>query len=430
MIKTLAIPRILRLPKVVDLFTPLLFLYFVTLHADWLNIQLAGTVRFNNLLAMAMLFVWMLRLRFDFFRLEKWVIVSVLTILASVFLSLLFTPHSRRCILHMFWLCWTLLCYFWLPYQLMKKADQRLLLKLYFASFLMVGFYAICQLVTGPLGDPYVSQFIKPYIGRPSALCYETSYYVLYMTPFVFHQTVLYLGRDSSVSGRRLSLIYFLYLCTVSAGALMSFFVFFPIVLLYRRFRVRALILILKLGIALSLLVLLGGGTIKNFLLKKSDSGSHHSVSERMANAEYCLTLFKQRPLLGYGLGGVAPERMEQGMLLDKFQGLGITDCKYAEPSNIATEILSSLGIVGVFAFSLMICLYIVQHFKMRKSLQHDAFFVSVLVMLVTWQFSQSLMRTYCWTHFAIAAAFLRTTPLFGLSQQPEASSQTQDRAA
>lgn len=409
MIKTIPLRSLFVLPRVVDLFTPLLFLYFVTLHADRLNFQLGGSVRFNNLLAMALLIILTLRLRKEFFRIEKWIALWLGVLVASILLSMLLSPHFKRCFLHMIWFVWTILSYLWLPYQCMAKLDPKKVLQLYLSSFLVVGIYAICQLFTGPLGDPFVTQWIPPGMGRPNAMNYEPSYYVLYMCPFVILQTVLYLGKEGSVSGKRLFLIYVLYLCSASASALFSFFVFFIMVLFFQRYRLPALKLAFKLSLAMVPVFLIGGSLALNYFLKNMAFREHNSVDERWSGMEDCLKLFKQRPFVGFGLGGVPPERVKQKLYYIRQQQIGSCTLKEAECNNLGSEILASLGLIGAAAFALMIGLYGRHYFLKRRGTWDDGFFIATMVMIVTWQINQTLMRPYCWTFFAIALAYLQT---------------------
>jgi len=431
MMISLRLPKLFRLPKVIDLFTPLLFLYFVTLHADRLSFQVGGTVRFNNLLALALIVILTLRLRKEFFRIERWLFWSFALIIFSILLSLVCSPHWKNCVLYLFWFGFVFLCYFWMPYQLFAKLDRQKVLKLYFASFFVVGFYAFCQLFTAPLGDPFVGQWIIPAcMGRPNAFSYEPSYYVLYMTPFVFHQTLLYIARDKSVSGRRLLFINFFYLVSTSTSAICSYLIFIFLTLFYRQYHKKLWSLVVKLAIGMLPIFMIGGAIAISLFLKNLDLKKHHSISERWEGIWDCYTLFKQRPIIGYGLGGVAHERVAQGLYLEKYNSpTGEVFWKAAEPTNLGTEILASLGLIGTAAFAILIFLFTRCYFKRRSSCWDDAFFISVLVMLVTWQFNQSLMRPYTWTYFAFACAFLRTNLQSQQVPLVTESAQIQDKA-
>ena len=430
MIARIPFPRFISFPKVVDLFTPLLFLYFVTLHADQLNFQFGGTIRFNNLLALGLLIVLMVRLRKDLFKIDKWLTISLSAIIFSVLISMFFTPYFHRCLLFACWFFWTLLCYFWLPYQMVIKLDSKRILHLYFTSFLVVGAYGFSQLITGPLGDPFVGQYITSFIGRPNAFSYEPSYYVLYMTPFVIYQTCLFLNGDKAVSGKRMCIIYLFYLSSMSAGAIASLMVFFSMILFHKKMRKNAALFLFKIAIALSPLFILMPSVAMNFLLKNGQLNAHFSATDRINGMLDCLALFKKRPLIGYGLGAVAPVRVHQESFQEKYNvPEGANLLKAAEPTNISSEVLASLGLVGGAAFCLMILVFVITYIKNRKNYKHDALLIAFFVMLINWQFNQSLMRPYCWTFFAIAAALLKTNLQSGLSPSQEESGQMLDTA-
>lgn len=415
MLKMLYFPRHFSLPCAIDLFTPLLFLYFVTLHADALSIRIGYTFRINNFWALALVLVLMVRLRKDFFKIERWLAISLALVALSLFLSFAFSPFRKQCAPFLCWFGLTFLCYFWMPYQIMAKLEQDKILKFYFASFIVVGAYATLQFISGPLGflDPFAQQRLIPgLVVRPNALCYEPSYYNLYMTPFIAVLTVLYLSGKHNWRFWQMGVLNLFFLISFSAGAVFSYITLFALLFCYSTYRQKSVRFLFKLLLVVCPFIVLAFPLLMRFMLKFFLLGSSHgSFSERFEGIIHCLKLFLQRPLFGYGLGAVPFARMEEGLIPSNLMEIERLDWRrFLEATNITTEIMASLGTFGLIAFGLMIALYTARHLKVRTSPLQEAFFISVLVMVVTWQFSQSLLRTYTWTHFALACALLQTS--------------------
>ena len=410
--RTFTLPHLLSLPRTTDLFIPFFFLYLVTLHADQLSMHVGSyALRFNNFLALALAILVALRFRSRFFKVDSSLALALLALLFSVVISMGFSPSFKRCFLYLVQFCFTMVAYFWLPYQLLTSWRDNRLYRYYWLSFVVVGTYAFLQLFTYRFGDPFVTQVLPGGFGRPSAFNYEPSYYVLYMTPFIVYETLLYIAKETTTSLKRLALYTLFYFASASASAVLSYTIFLGLTLGYRRYRRSLMAFLLKFSLLFIPLILFGGAFAAHYYLRaftgvKSDSGH-----ERWEGVKHGIELFKKRPLLGYGLGGVPRAKIEQGLLYSDHRELAMhkEDLKIAESTNVATEVLSSLGILGAFAIIAIIASYCVAYLKYRRSAEDDALFLSVIVMLITWQINQSILRPYCWFHLAVACAHLQT---------------------
>ncbi|NGX59033.1 MAG: hypothetical protein KR126chlam3_00177 [Chlamydiae bacterium] len=428
-------------PKVFDVLDPFLFLYFFTLHADQLNLTLHSyTIRFNNLLALFLILALLLRFKEKLISFDRKLVLGLLAVACSLFISFYYSPYRSRCFYFCGWFGLTILCYFVLPYLLLLHLNTRKIIKLYLFSFMLVGLYGCAQLLFSFIGflDPFCGQFIvMGKIVRPNAFTYEPSYYALYMTPFVIMANLHYLlrkGHDffifKSLNLSHLLLINFFYFVSCSTGALFAFIIFFCLLLALRIGSLKKKVLKYASLFSLSsiLLALLLPAFSKTYFLKffTLKFFLHHSFHERWCQIYNCFKIFIHHPLKGVGLGGVPvylSERCVNGdpgymfTLVQERAALSATNpVKYFEPSNITTEIIASLGLLGILAFSYLIGYFVrsarqaLRSKNLNQTQKHWIllFFISTLVTLMVWQFSQGLFRIYIWTHLGLFFAFLK----------------------
>ncbi len=428
-------------PKVLDVLDPFLFLYFFTLHADQLNLVLHSyTIRFNNLLALFLLAALLLRFKEKLISFDRKLVLGLFAVACSLFISFYYSPYRIRCFYFCGWFGLTILCYFVLPYLLLIHLNTRKIIKLYFLSFMLVGLYGSAQLLFSFIGllDPFCNQFIViGKIVRPNAFTYEPSYYALYMTPFVMMANLHYLLRKGdnfyifrSFKLNHLLLINFFYFVSCSTGALFAFIIFFCLLLAFKTGSLKKKVLKYASLFSLSsfLLALLLPAFSKRYFLKffTLKFALHHSFHERWCQIYNCIKVFIHHPLKGVGLGGV-PVYLneccvngEPGYMFTHIQKQAALSApnsvKYFEPSNICTEILASLGLIGILAFSYLVGYFIrfvrqaLRSNNLNQTQKHWIllFFVSSLVTLLVWQFSQGLFRIYIWTHLGLFFAFLK----------------------
>jgi len=428
-----------------DLFDAVLFLYFFTLHADQLSVRFGEiTIRLNNFFAFLLLAMVLVRFRGQLFLINRWLFYGLLSIALVMLLSLFQSPYKNRCILFLGWYGFILLFYVFLPYFLIFRLNEQKIFKLYFASFLCVGIYACFQLLLSLVGwmDPFITQhIIKDSIARPDAFAYEPSFYALYMTPFVMMVNFHYLTKQNgpfflfrSLSLKQVLFVNFLFLISTSTSTFFAygFFFFFFFLLLwtrhFSRFYTRFLWFLLS---CISMCVVVGAlfpSLISNFFMKFFFHGflSHHSFFLRFIGIKNAWSIFLNYPFLGVGMGGVPPHLLDawfrgdlhfilEPITASVLAHLDLSSLiKFFEPTNVFTEILASLGLLGAGA-----CLFLMGVFyqQVKRAVKKDPFIVinlslSTLIMLIVLQFNQGLFRTYIWVHFAITFAFIEKTAL------------------
>lgn len=375
----------------IDLFDSLLFLFFVTLHADQLSLPIGGfTLRINNLIGAVVALLFVIRFRNEKFKITRALFLSLSLLTISFLCSFLFSPFKDRCAVFLVYWAMTLALYFFFPYFLWLYMGKERVLRLYYASFITVGVYSALQLLFSLAGfaDPFVEQRIFGDIARPNAFAYEPSYYALYFTPFVV---------ICNLQRRRLFVANALYLISATTTTVLCYLLFF----LSKPKRWKWLLL---LGI-------LAAPPLFSYLFVKS-----HSYIERLVAMKNCFQVFLEHPIFGVGLGALPSYLFESWSLgsssyMNLFSEVTIAEAqnplKLFEPSNITTEILASLGLFG----SLAILIFLFVFYRAYKSCKADGaflFFFSTVMILLLLQLSQGLFRPYLWTHIAFAFAYFK----------------------
>lgn len=409
----------------------LLFLYFFTLHADALSIALGGfTIRVNNLLAFLLAFLALLRFRTRLFHLPRSLVYSLAFLGVSILLSLALSPYKTRCAVFFTWFAFIALCYVILPYFLAQVLDANRLFSLYLASFVLVGVYAACQFVFSCFGlqDPFAPQLIKGYWVRPNGFAYEPSYYALYMAPFISLVNFHYLTSPQTpfFCFRRLSLpltfcLNLLFLVSTSTSAFLFYPLFF-VCLLFTPIVSKKRLLQFVLGFSGLALVAFFclPFLMRTFFLKFFYGGlmAHNSFTARWEGIVQAWKVFTEHPLFGVGLGGYS-SHLKEGWLSGRTQFSdayvinflleGKRIDKFFEASNVLTEVLASLGLMGLFAFTLLLTSF----FSLAKKAYSRAptltlnLVISILCMLGMMQINQGLLRTYTYAHFALCYALI-----------------------
>jgi O-antigen ligase len=423
----------------------LFFLYFVTLHADQLQWKVAGySVRFNNLLACALVFFLLLRLRPKALLVPRFIWTSLTLLSFSLLISSIISPFQRRCAIFFVMYGMTILCYFFLPYFFLKYYSAERVFRLYFLSFLCVGGYAFFQLFFSFFGilDPFALQHIAGRLVRPHALSYEPSFYALYMTPFVMMLNLHFIIDRSKrfflfkkVGVKELALVNGLYLLSTTTSSFFAYFVFFVVAFSLftfsyaRSFFIGARSALIKFGVCIASLTLLFAllfpGFAKTYFLKFFLQGfmKHASFLERWVGMKNAWHLFLQHPIFGVGLGAYPEVLYKSWVMQDQnftqLNGAEIlladNPLKFFEPSNLATEVLASLGIVGLLACGFLS----VNFYRASKKAFFEAeegserrhwivlLLFSLVVTAIVLQFNQGFLRTYIWAHFGLACAFM-----------------------
>lgn len=423
----------------------LLFLYFFTLHADRLGIRLMGfNIRLNNLIMMGLATLLILRLKPTIFTFSRNATRGLFLLLLSVMLSCFLSPFWNRCCFFGLMYLQTVVGYFLLPYYLITAYDEKKVLKVYFTAFWVTGAYAFLQLFFSFFGliDPFATDRVFGRFARPNAFTYEASFYALYLAPYVAIINLFFLiDKDrrgplrEKLTKRKIALLQLLFLCSTSTSAYFSYFVFLGTTVFLILFTPIKTIFneaykkLLNFGFALilysGLFCVLFSGIASTYFMKFFYQGfmSHHSFFERWVGIHNAWMAFLDRPWVGWGIGGVGKylhglweEGVTRVMMYDYHPHLKDPQnaFKAFDPMNVFTEILGSLGLLGLMAFFILLFSYAKDAWRALFNPLIDryhknmifAFLISMVISAIVLQFNQGLFRTYVWTHFAIVWAY------------------------
>jgi O-antigen ligase len=427
-----------------NLFLTLVFIYFLTLSGDMLEIDFtAFSIKLPRLLGITLLLSLFLSNRFrlmgkSFFYCFLWIFGSFLV---SSCLSEAFLASLGGCGAGLI----AYLCFFLVPINLMRLFGKERILRLYFASFVCVGLHAVLQCVLSCFWilEPFATQTIGSLnIVRGQSWLYEPSYYALFTTPFVFFLNTRFL-----LDGRP-RLFYLLcanlfLLISTSTGGFFAYFIFcllclclsfMPLVQRYfPNLRRRVIGFLLSFLICIGALSLVLKELFLHTFFKFFYFGllMHSSFADRYAKIIECWEIFCSSPLFGIGLRNIEHHlytraHFDEGVYLNeafKWKEL----FHHYTATNVLMEMLASLGVLGLCGFILLfivtIRLFCSTIRDARVALEEKkmlfSLLLSMIVMLICLQFNQELFRTYVWAHMGISVGYLLQVRASSLSLKP-----------
>lgn len=321
--------------------------------------------------------------------------------------------------------------YFLIPVNLFRFFDAKAILRVYSLAFSCLGLYAISQLVLSwfEIYDPLATQRVGT-IARGQGWTYEPSYYALYMTAYVMFRNALAIFEPKTDFTLKKSLgllgVNSFLLASTSTGVIFSYPVFGlitwaismlrPIRHVGWYIRQRVLKFIGGCCVFAAILSWLFWDHLVLSFFKFFYFGfmSHASFTARWERAVSCFDIFLENPFFGIGIGGVGPYIYAQSSFYDT-NAISLQEIEAFDPTNVITEILASLGLVGLVGF-LILCFVFFRIFKkvlistqISKSGKITAIglFISLLLLLFVLQFNQGLFRPYIWIHMGVVYGYL-----------------------
>lgn len=421
------------------------FFYFLTLSVDLISIDIAiFKLKLSHLVGfLTLAFLASIR-KGVFFERRYLLLFSVIfvSMLISSLHSICFFRSLVYCVIFLF----TIFAYFFVPINIVQLFDENKILRLYIASYLIIGSYAALQFFGSMVGLELPFSVQKVLFVRGSAFTHEPSFYALYAIPFVSFLNARWLltkvhnrnnktlcsplqRREERLRSLRLFFANVCLLVSTSTTAVLSYLTFFIVVLFlkmnplnrlyFKGFRIKLLKFFSVSLVGFALSVCLFFELFKRTFLKFFFTGiEHESFQDRFTGIKLAFNAFLENPTFGLGLGGVGPYLYKNeyypgfGQQILEVDRLGLV--KF-EPTNVFTEILSSVGAAGFLGFSLVFFL-IWKSF--RKILNEQrispterinilSIFISMIVMLVCLQVNQGLFRAYIWVHLGIGVGYV-----------------------
>lgn len=417
-----------------------IFLYFLTLSADLIYVDIGFfKLKLPHLVGFSMVALLAIFQKGIF--LERRYFFCFMGILASVLFSSLFSCCFHRSFVYSLVWVFTFFSYFLTPVNLIKFFDENKLLRVYLASYFAIGSYAVLQFFSSMVGIILPFSVQQMIFVRGSGFAHEPSFYALYAIPFVVFLNSRWLltkvynqktDRKSLLRPLGIAGLIYANLCllvSTSTTAVLSYLVFFAVVMFIKKSAVNRLHFsglrrkLLKLSMFFSVCFTVCACVFfelfkKTFLKFFFVGILHESFQDRLEGIISAVNVFFQYPLFGVGLGGIGPYLYLSEYSPD-FQGQ-LTEINRLlihqfEATNVFTEILGSLGIVGFVAFS---CLLVVIWNAFRKILNDRrllptervnilSFLISIVVILICLQVNQGLFRTYIWVHLGLSVGYV-----------------------
>lgn len=400
-----------------NLYYPLIFLYFLTSSMERLYFGMGlFKIKATNFMALGLMMLFLLERKSFFF--DKRHAYVFLSLLSSITLSALFGSYLPRTSVYVLVFVLHFFAYYLLTVGLFYWFDKEKILKMYIFSFFAIGAYGIFQLLISMAGFPdrWTGQFYK-HIARVNAFCYEPSYYVLYLCPMVFFANYLYFYKKI-FSLKQVVLLYVMLFVSLSTSAfvfyLMSLFFFF----FFKSANTeRIRLFLMQSGCTMVAMGILFKGIFTSYFFKFFSSGFmyHHSFVGRWKPIVLAIQAWLENPWLGVGVGGVGP------YFVEKYQIMPLTSPKLSydiitvfDPTNTATDLLASLGVLGVCVYAVIFYVAYKSYrscFKLSISEEEKVLikglFLSWMMMLLIGQFNPGLFRPYAWIHTGVVFGYI-----------------------
>jgi O-antigen ligase len=423
--RELALPRF---GKLFPLF--LVFLYFLFSSGELLHVVVyIFKPKISQL--MAILLFGYLCLVFRRICLPRSILYPSLWLLLSMSISALLSAHPLRSCIYTGLYFFNFIFYFLIPVHLFQFFDPKTLIRMYSLAFSCLGLYAAFQLLLSLFGiyEPLATQRVGM-IARGQGWTYEPSYYALYMTAFVMFRNALAIFESKTGFSFKRALkllgINCYLLASTSTGVIFTypFFCIFSLgIALLRPIRrmashakqriLKFIVVFFALGGMLSWLFW-DYFVLSFFKFFYFGFMTHGSFVARWEGIVSCLKVFIECPIFGVGAGGVGPYLFVKNSFYDT-NPLSLTEVEFFDPTNVFTEVLASLGIVGLIGFAALSFVFYRNFKKVIVNVQVSqpdkivavAFFISLIVMLFVLQFNQGLFRPYVWIHAGMVYGYL-----------------------
>jgi O-antigen ligase len=326
--------------------------------------------------------------------------------------------------------------YFLLPLNLFQVFDSAKILKTYSMAFCCIGLYAIFQIIFSLFGlfDPFALQRVGA-LARGQAWTYEPSYYALYITAYVMFKnaTALLKVNDKLVwkDIAKLLGVNCMLIASTSTGLIFSYPIFCAVTFWLSLLKpLRASLTFVKWRIVkfiafccafCGMLSILFWDIVKWSFFKFFYFGfqNHGSFTIRWDGIVACWKIFLEYPFFGIGIGGVGPYYFIKNAYYDTVPQT-LTEVELYDPTNVFTEVLASLGLVGMIGLVMLAWAFYRAFRKVITSSAvsaeekntSQALFISLIVLLIVLQFNQGLFRPYIWIHAGVVYGYLNSRKL------------------
>lgn len=408
----------------------LTFFYFFVASGEQLHVQLSiFKPKITHVLSVLFFgYLWIVQRKII---LPRPLFYPFLWILLSLCFSSFFGAHPFRSYGYINVYLFNFIFYFLIPFNLMQCFQPLKILKIYMLSFVYLGLYAIMQMGLSlfEIYDPLATQRVGS-VARGQAWTYEPSYYALYMTAYVMFKNALGIFQPqrhfSMKEIWKLMGVNCLLLASTSTGLIFSYPAFCAVSLWVAFLRpVRQIAPYVKKRI----FKFIGFGCVfagvlawlfrelfiqSFFKFFYFGFMTHFSFYARWQGLVSAFNVFLQNPFFGVGVGGVGPYIFKKNSFYETNAEM-LTELESYDPTNVFTEVLASLGIVGFLGFIFLGLVFFRAFKKVIVNVQISetdkivtiGLFISLIVLLFVLQFNQGLFRPCIWIHAGMVYGYL-----------------------
>lgn len=311
----------------------------------------------------------------------------------------------------------------------------------YMWSFIIMSLLGIFQATSaiGGVALPFVKAWIVPgVLARAPGFNYEPSYYATYLTlGFVLT------GRLATISSpfysrKLMALTHMLtfialVLSTARAG-IVVIALFYGYTLLeqaYMMYRGQFNInfsrqMVVLIGAFSTIIVALSAtGLINQFVRFFTDLNAtfiNSSFAPRLKTIYEAIDVFLERPILGVGIGGLGAYQTDiERTLFDRALPLPLIGNWQRTGSNITTEMLAEIGLLGLVCFTVVMVQFCLLGFRRMRTSSSPTYSVPIqgiilalVFELVILQFNQNILRTYLWFHIGLGLGIFKAYTTLG----------------
>ncbi len=354
-----------------------------------------------------------------------------LWLLLAQCISAFFSVHMARSCGYIGIYLFNFIFYFLLPLNLFQVFEAAKILKTYSMAFCCVGLYAVFQVVFSIFGlfDRFALQRLGD-LARGQAWTYEPSFYALYITAYVmFKNAAAILKMNNKLSWKEITKLFginCMLIASTSTGIIFSYPIFCAVTCWLSLWKpLRASLTFVKWRIlkfiavccaCCAMLSLLFWDMARDSLFKLFYFGflNHGSFNIRWSGVVACWNIFLEYPIFGIGIGGVGPYYFIKSAYYD-IVPLTLTEVEMYDPTNVFTEVLASLGLVGMIGLVMLSWVFYRAFRKViisptvsaEEKSTSQALFISLIVVLIVLQMNQGLFRPYIWIHAGMVYGYL-----------------------
>ena len=417
----------------------ILFLSIFLISSDvFLSIDVSGaTIRASQVLFLLLFILWV----YNNIKSKKFVIpreklfIPMFLFCFSILLSLLNSEFILKTGIYFLWALFNTFMVIYIV-QYAKKSLDNLdwLIKIYLWSFVFVALFGLFQLLSSVIfgQGPLITQWWKAgTLARINGFNFEPSFFVNYMIAGAGMWFILWFKKSSFIRYKPVA-TFFLFAVIIAssarsgwigiaiivfAGIIYSIFYYFKNFKLYKPGLILLIIVAVCLVIAIPLIIKYFDNLV--FLLAGTGLFGEEtkSYSLRYARILQTMSVFVDHPVnwfIGVGLGAIG------AYMVNRPGQFGITASSFekiwsVEPSNVATEALAGMGIIG-FIIGAWLLAYIAIRlwrisFDSRVSEKYriisQSLLWSYLLQILILQFNATFLRPYIWFHIGLCIAMV-----------------------